>query len=591
MRFVDFSNYLSRLETLSSRNEITAILSDLIHELKKDEVKNAMYLLQGRVAPQYENIEFSFSDKMIIRALIKYSHKTEVEVNSAYKNVGDIGLLVDELIDNASSKYSINEVFNILKEIPFITGKNSQTFKEQKYIDLISNSTNNEIKFINRILTGKMRLGLSTKTLLDALSWALAGDKSFKSRIEYAYGVRTDLGSIAEFLMENGIDSIDSLHVEPGIPVAPKLVEREKNTAAIFERIPLSIIQPKLDGLRMHIHFKREGFGSKQRIYENQFDIDDNNIEQVRLFSRNLENLTPMFPEIVRAAINMKADSFIIDGEAIGIDKETGDFMPFQETIKRKRKNDVDSMSDTHPVYHHSFDILELNGVDLLNTPNDERVKILDKLIKESREERIVMTETTLVNTESEIQTLFDKYISQNYEGIIIKSPKSLYIPGGRNFDWIKLKGASIEGLSDNVDGVVLGYYVGSGVRTKFGMGAILIGVCDKTNDKFVSLAKVGTGIKDSDFLNMKTELDKIKIDELPKNVEIAKILMPDVIVRPEIVVEVEADMISKSLVHGGVEGYSLRFPRLKYFGRDKNAEDCTSVEEIKRMFELQGNK
>jgi DNA ligase-1 len=586
MKFERFTQYLSRLEKISSRNEITVVLAELINELDKNEVKNAMYFLQGRVAPLYVALEFSFSEKMILRAMAKVCSKPLVEITSLFKASGDIGEFVMDLLPNYKGILDINQVFEILTQIAVTSGKNSQAYKEQSYVSLLSQVSANEAKYINRILIGNLRLGLYTKTIFDALSWAMVGDKSLRNEIETAYGVRTDLGSIADYLINNGVESLRLLKVSPGIPLAPKLVEREKDVPAILKRIPQAIVQPKLDGLRIHVHFKREGFNDIHVVNELQLISDESQQkEQVRLFSRNLESLTNMFPEIVSAAKNIHVDSFIIDGEAIAINNVTGEFMAFQETMKRKRKNDISTMVESHPIKVFAFDIMELNGEDLLLRPNSERIQILEELLTTSKSEKIIAADSTATEDPELVESLFHKYLDAGYEGIIVKNPESYYKPGSRNFDWIKLK-SSI----DNVDGVVLGYYLGSGDRTRFGIGALLIGSYDKAREKYVSLAKVGSGFKDSDWADIKTGLDAIKLQELPDNIIISDALRPDVIVQPKFVVEVKADIITKSKLHGDEEGYSLRFPRLKFYGRDKNPEDCTSVEEIKRMFELQAN-
>ena len=594
MKFIEFVQKLEELEQTSSRLSMTDILAGLLQNCSKkgDEIMQAVYLIQGRVAPQHEPIEFSFSEKLILRAIVQEVHISKEIVDKVFKKAGDIGSLIEELnLPERNSGLSISDVFEKLNLIAVTSGTNSQTFKEEIYRELFKKCSNLEVKYINRILTGNLRLGLSSKTVLDSLAQISGDKKNNRIIIENAYGVRTDLGLIATLVITKGIDSMKGINVEPGTPVAPKLVEREKNSTTIFERIPDSIVQPKLDGLRVHAHYKKSGF--KKFVTKKEIGFFEDKLETVKLFSRNLESLTDMFPDIVDAVNKLagvvNAESFIIDGEAIGIDLKTGAFLPFQETIKRRRKNDISAMSESHPVKLFTFDILELNGKDLLLKRTDERVEILRKMLEKGKSDKIIMTESTYVKSAKEIQSLFEKYVGEGYEGIIVKDVKSEYKPGTRNFDWIKLKAGSTEGLSDAIDGVVLGYYAGAGTRTKFGIGAILIGIYNKKDSKFYSLAKVGTGFKDADWAMIKPVLDKLKVDSIPDNVIISDSLRPDVIVVPQIVVEVEADMITKSKIHGGAEGYSLRFPRLKIFGRDKDAEGATTVEEVKRMFELQG--
>jgi len=588
MKFYKLAQYLEKLTDTSSRLSMTDILAELFKNSGED-VSKVVYLILGRVAPQYEPVEFNYSEKLIMRGIASITRIPVDKVGEAFKKAGDIGLLIDELsLPDRKPSLSVARVFEVLEKIAGTGGTNSQAIKESIYANLFRRVSNLELRFINKVLTGNLRLGLSTKTIFDGLALT-TGNKGNRSVIEQAYGVRTDLGQIAEILNTSGINSLLSLKVEAGTPVAPKLVEREKNPEAIFKRISHSIVQPKLDGLRVHAHYSKNGFKNLYEKENAEMSLIAREKQTVKLFSRNLESLTDMFPDLVVAVDKLgnaiKAQSFVIDGEAIGIDTKTGKFLPFQETIKRRRKNDITSMSESHPVKLFAFDILELNGKDLLNEQNTKRVDILQKILLKGMSEKIVMTETSDVIKVEQIQELFDKYVAGGYEGIIVKAIDSLYKPGSRNFDWIKLKAGSTEGLLDNIDGVVLGYYVGAGVRTKFGIGAILIGTYDRDEQKFYSLAKVGTGFKDLEWPRIKQDLDELKVNSVPENVVIDESLKPDVIVTPKIIAEIQADMVTKSKVHGG---YSLRFPRLKIFGRDKYAEDCTSMEEVKHLFELQ---
>jgi len=592
MRFNEFTQYLEKLEQTSSRLSMTDTLAELLLKCDREdnEILCAIYLIQGRVAPQHEPIEFNYSEKLILRALTKATNNADEVVNKAFKKVGDIGLLVMELgIKKKSADKTIVNVFDKLLQIATIEGKSSQSFKQTEYLDIYNSSNEIELKYINRILTGNLRLGLSSKTILDALA-LITGDKKNRAVIERAYGVKTDLGLIAQLVITMGVEKLAKIRVESGIPVAPKLVEREKNAEEIFKRIPKSIVQPKLDGLRIHAHYRKAGF--KKYVKSDDMNLFQGQVENVKLFSRNLESLTKMFPDIVKAinelASKIDATSFILDGEAIGIDLKTGAFLPFQETIKRRRKNDISAMSHSHPVKLFAFDVLELNGEDLLLLPTQQRIETLQKMLSKGKSNTIVMTESTFVESASQIQSLFEKYVSEGYEGIVVKDVASFYKPGTRNFDWIKLKAASVEGYFESIDSVVLGYYYGSGSRTKFGIGAILIGNYSPEDDKYYSTAKVGTGFKDADWKNIKDSLDKLRVEKIPFQVVIADSLVPDVIVTPKIVVEVESDMVTKSKTHGGLGGFSLRFPRLKQFDRDKSPTDCTTLKEIKRIFELQ---
>lgn len=596
MKFQTFAEYLSRLESLASRNEMVVLLGELLNQLDKNEVRSAMYLLGGRVCPDFLPIEFGFSNKLIIRALSQYAKIPLEQAEAGYKTHGDIGKYTEELAEQKSlinSGSGVAEVYEQLSEIALTTGKNSQAEKQRLVIKLLEANAPVANRFLTRMLTGKMRLGLSAKTILDGISWAMAGDKSLRPQVEYAYGVSADIGLIAETAMKEGLAALEKSRVQPGFPVASKLVEREKTPEAIIARMGSCYIQPKFDGLRVQIHYNKDGLAGNLATTGAGIGLPGMSLqqeEQVRIFSRNMENLTPMFPELVAAVKKLGVDSLILDGEAIGFDEATTSFLPFQETIKRKRKYDVEALSESVPLQAHLFDILSLNGQDLLNEPIENRLEKLKSIIKPGNSV-FKLAETTLVKSEAELTELFEKYVAENLEGLIAKGERTIYKPGTRNFDWIKLKASAKSELVDTIDAVVLGYYAGRGVRNKFGIGALLIGTYDKEKDVFISLSKLGTGFKDADWGPIKTSLDAIKVDALLNDVKINKSLMPDVLVKPEIVVVVEADSISKSKMHGNdsdADSYSLRFPRIKQFGRDKSPEDITNTKEMQRLFELQ---
>jgi DNA ligase-1 len=199
-----------------------------------------------------------------------------------------------------------------------------------------------------------------------------------------------------------------------------------------------------------------------------------------------------------------------------------------------------------------------------------------------------------------DLQFMLDDAISKGLEGVVVKRPDSFYIAGGRNFNWVKLKRHSSGELHDTIDTVILGYIFGRGKRTAFGAGALLVGLYDAKEDQFVSVTRIGTGLTDDEWRSIKEKTKGLELDHKPARVN--SIITPSVWVKPEIVIEVLADEITRSPMHTagasiseeGLKepGYALRFPRLVTFrDKDKKAEDATSVEEIIEMFNDQGKK
>jgi DNA ligase-1 len=252
--------------------------------------------------------------------------------------------------------------------------------------------------------------------------------------------------------------------------------------------------------------------------------------------------------------------------------------------MQRKRKHGVKNMAEEIPLQYFVFDILYLNGKSLIDKSLEERYKLLNKVIKQNK--TIKIAEHVQSDNEEDLQDYYEKAKEMNLEGLVIKTPDDPYQAGARSYSWVKLKSADEKLLDDSVDVVVLGYYKGKGERSKFGIGGFLAGVYDDKNEVFKTITKVGTGLTDDQFRKMKKLSDKYVVKKVPKNVEITKNYVPDVITAPELVVEIGADEISVSKTHSA--GYALRFPRLLKFRSDKNPQQATTVEEIKKLHSLQ---
>lgn len=596
MKFKNFAKVLQTIESTSGRNEMIDQVADLLRKLDKQEISEAMYLIQGRVVPRFVSLEFNVANKLMMRALAKAFDTGVKEINNLFSKLGDLGLVAEKKSKLKKSTLDVMGVYKRLFDIASLGGKDSQQGKIDGIADLIKAADSLSCRYIVRMTLGNLRLGFSDKSVLDALSIAAVGDKSKRILLDKAYGARSDIGFISEEVLSKGINSLKKINVEVGFPIAAMLCEREGSIEEIFKRNSTWIVQPKYDGLRCQIHYDTKGFrlkveGGKQK------QLLEGEKEKVRIFSRNLENLTRMFPDVAEAVSKLGVRSIVLDSEAVGYDDKTGKSIPFQETIQRKRKYEVKKLSLSVPVRVFAFDIMYLNGKDLSEVALKERLDILQKVISKKRDQKVIeFAQSDNVEDTDTFEEKFKEYVVKGIEGVVAKNSDSSYEPGKRGFDWIKFKKSAKGYLVDNVDAVVLGYYHGRGARAKFGIGAILVGVLNKENKNFESIAKVGTGIKDDEWKIIKKRLDSISVEKVPSEVEVSSVLKPDVLVKPEVVVVVDADEITKSPSHKAGfrkgKGYSLRFPRLKEFDRkDKTADNITTVVEIERLYKLQGGK
>jgi DNA ligase-1 len=556
------------------------IIAEIINKFEREEIYPGILLLQGEISPKFIGTQFNFSLKLVIRSLVNSENELK-NLESTYGEMGDIGLLLEKYASNKSSGLNIIEVYNKLKKIALISGKNSQQDKMRLFKELITKLSPLEAKFCGRIVLGKLRLGVSDKTLLESLSWAVRGDKSLKPDLEQAYGARADMAAIAYSLMFEGVETLKDFTLEVGVPVSSKLVEREKDLEKVFERMGSGlIVQPKYDGLRLQIHFDRKGFKNDEEV-----DMLLKKTDDVRLFSRNMGNITNMFPDVVEQVRKLPVDSVILDAEVIGYDASQDKLMPFQDTVQRKRKHGVSGKASEIPVLVFCFDVLYYNGDRLLNDDLYKRIELLREKILPQNDGMIRLAESFEVKDSDSLIKKFEEYRDLGLEGLIAKIPNGPYEPGTRNYDWIKFKVKSQQDLADNVDTVILGYYKGTGNRAKFGIGGIIVGIYNPEDDKFYSLAKVGTGFKDVDWKVVKDRLDNISVSQVPNNVVVDKTLVPDVFVEPLLVAVIEADEVSKSKLHG--VGYSLRFPRFKHLRDDKSVYQTTTPDEIVSLHKL----
>jgi DNA ligase-1 len=290
-----------------------------------------------------------------------------------------------------------------------------------------------------------------------------------------------------------------------------------------------------------------------------------------------------MFPELVAAASSLGVKSVILDGEAIAYDPDSEEFVPFQETTARRRKENIEEFAAQAPMRAFVFDVMFRDGSDLTPLPYERRFEIVQELLRDSE----TLVTAPLMKTDStDVLTseLLDN-ISRGLEGVVAKRLDSPYQAGARNFNWVKLKRNTSGQLNDTVDVVLLGSYRGKGKRAEFGSGALLAGVYDTDKDEFVTITKLGTGLSDQGWRDIHQRLATLEVPDKPPRV--SSILVPDAWLEPAIVVEVLADEITPSPRH--TAGFALRFPRIVSFRtEDKKPEDATSVREIREMFEQQ---
>ncbi len=570
MKFVDLAANLDRMEATRSRNELVRITSDVYRASSTDELGPITYLIQGRLAPFFEPVEIGLGERLLMTALASAYGARKDEVTRLNRQTGDLGITAQRLAPaHRGDSPTVIEVHRRLLEIAAASGPGSQQKKLDVFTGLLRDLDSSSAKHLVRITLGKMRLGIGDPTVLDALSSAKTGDRSLRPILEAAYNRTSDLGLIARTLWDSGEKGLDALKVRAGQPLRPQLAERLPNPEAVIKKLGTVAVQPKYDGLRVQIH--KDG-------------------EQVKLFSRNLESMTEMFPELVKAAARLRAKSVILDGEAIAYNPESEEYVPFQETTARRRKEGIQELAARVPMRAFVFDAMFRDGDDLTQLPYQQRFEVVQDLLRKAD----TLVVAPLIKTDSAdvlTRELLDN-ISRGLEGVVAKRLDSTYQAGARNFNWVKLKRNTSGRLNDTIDVVLLGYYRGKGKRAEFGAGALLAGVYDSDKDEFATITKLGTGLSDQGWREIHQRLASLEVAQKPARV--SSNFVPDAWLEPAIVVEVLADEITPSPRHtAGMTadgpGFALRFPRIVSIRTaDKRAEDATTVREIREMFAQQ---
>lgn len=570
MKFTELAAYLDQLEATNSRNELVRILSEVYRASSGDAIEQITYLIQGRLAPFFAPVEIGIGERLLLTAIAMAYQTPKDEVSKLYRQIGDLGVTAQRLAPKTGREPpSVAEVHQRLSEIASTSGTGSLQRKLDLFAGLLGELDPVSAKHLVRITVGKMRLGIGDPTVLDALSFAKRGDRSLRPVLEAAYNRTSDLGLIARTLWAEDVPGLEALKVTVGKPLRCQLAERLPDPESVIRKLGMVGVQPKYDGFRVQIH---------------------KDADQVSIFSRNLETMTSMFPELVAAANRLMVESVILDGEAIAYNPESEEYVPFQETTARRRKEGIEEFALRVPLRAFVFDVMYRDGSDLTPLPYEKRFEIVNEVLTESD----TLLTAPLTKTDSvEVLTreLLDN-ISRGLEGVVAKRLDSPYQAGARNFNWVKLKRIASGELTDTIDVVLIGYYRGKGKRAEFGAGALLAGVYDSDRDEFVTISKLGTGLSDEGWREIHKRVSTLEVSQKPARVN--SILVPDVWLRPEVVVEVLADEITPSPRHtagkvGNEPGFALRFPRIiSYRSEDKKPEDATTVREIREMFHQQ---
>jgi ATP-dependent DNA ligase I len=436
----------------------------------------------------------------------------------------------------SASSLTLLEVDAALEAVGLVSGRDSQAERRRQLAALFARATRAEQGFLVRLVVGELRQGALEGVMLDALARALAAPLADVRR---AVMLRGDIGAVAEAGLRNGPSGLNAFGLQVGQPLQPMLAQSATSVGEALERVSPAAIEWKLDGARVQIHVMGE---------------------EVRVFTRSLDDITSRVPELVEMAHSLGVASIVLDGEVLAL-KEDGRPHPFQVSASRfGSRIDVDRLRATLPLSPVVFDILHLNGVDLVDRSLAERSIVLAETVPERwRVPRIVTSDV------AEGEEFLRQTVASGHEGVMVKAIDSRYEAGRRGAGWIKVKPIH------TLDLVILGVEWGHGRRQGW-LSNLHLGARDPLSGQFVMLGKTFKGLTDA-MLTWQTQ----KLLELETHRD-----RWTVYVRPELVVEIAFDAVQRSPRYAG--GVTLRFARVVRYRPDKRPEEADTIETVRAL-------
>ncbi|KAJ1568471.1 tRNA ligase, partial [Nowakowskiella sp. JEL0078] len=540
---------------------------------------------------------------MLQKVIADFSGQTVNLVQSKQKEFGDLGSAAESLgnkqnrLVQSTTKLTVTSVFKTLNKIALYSGNKYQDKKKDDILGLLLKAKGSEIKFLIRMIAGTLRIGLAEKSIIVAIAHAFVlweaeqrNEKLSAARLAEEYVnadiiIRKVFSEVPTFdivlpsLKKHGIKNLaNECRMRPGVPLQPMLAHAATSFGEVLERFENRTFtcEYKYDGERAQIHKPEDG--------------------PIRIFSRNLEDSSIKFPDVVTNITKYLKDqstSFVLDAEVVAWDREKGGILPFQVLSTRKRKGDADDIQIQVCLF--AFDIVYLNG------QTKQKKPLMEKTLKERRdllkenfnvvEGEFQFAENMVTDNVEDIQAFMNKAVDGYCEGLIVKALEtgSSYELNTRSKNWLKLKKDYLSGVGDTLDLVVIGADYGTGKRTGV-FGGFLLACYNDEAEEYQTICKIGTGFSEEDLDSHAKILNEHIIDE-PKSyyryTDTPK-ASPQVWFEPHMVWEVKAADLSISPVYTAAtglvnasKGISLRFPRFIRVRDDKTPENATTHTQV----------
>ncbi len=564
MKYSELVDLYEYLEHTPSRLKKIDKVADFLRKAETSVLEKVVLLVQGRVFPSYSEKEIGVADKMMVKVVASSTGFAENGIVKKFKETGDLGLTVEELMKRkrqttlVSRKLEIEKVFENLRKLANVEGRGSQEVKISLIKELVSNAKPKEAKYIVRTVLEQLRIGVAEGVLRDSIAKAFFPEKEGEEKkeivksIEWAWFLRPDYSEIAKIAKEKGLKGLKEVSIEVGKPYHVLLAEKAKNLREAMKSFEKPSLEFKYDGARVCIHKKDENFW---------------------IYTRRLENITRQFPDLTELARkSIGAKECIVEGEMLGVNPKTGSPMPFQMLSQRiKRKYDIEKMVKEIPIQVNLFDIVYHNGKQLFSEPLEKRRKTLESIVK-SVPGKFQLARQLVTKDLKKAEDFYQKALKAKQEGVMVKNLDATYQPGRRVGYWLKVKP-----IMETLDLVITGAEWGAGKRASW-LGSFVLS-CRK-GDEFLECGMMGTGIKEKGegvtFETLTQQLKPFVESERGKTVTI----------KPKVVVEVAYEEIQKSPNYSS--GFALRFPRLLRVRFDKSPSDADDVKRIEKLYKQQ---
>lgn len=560
MQYSEFVEVYDALFATTKRLEKETIIAKFLRELAEKDDEEWIYLLRGRVFPDYDEREFGVSGQLTIKAIAFAFGIKEEEIALRYRKIGDLGEIAEEFANKRkqkslfTKKLTVAKVFENLQKLFDSQGKGAVKGKIDLIAELFGSASGKEAKYIVRTLQGQLRIGVADAIVRDAIAEAFFKDEKaeMSKKIEVAFDMLNDFAAVFK-AAKKGKHALEKVEIEIGRPMNVMLPVKVTELSEAFRICgkPCAI-EHKYDGFRVLISKKGK---------------------EIKLFTRRLENVTNQFPDVVKIIKeHVSGEEFVIDSEVVGYDPKTKQTKPFEAISQRiRRKYDIEKLEKDLPVEVNVFDVLYHNGKNLMSEPFRERRKVLERIVK-TFPLKIRPSKQIVTDDEKVAEKFYKEALKSGEEGIMIKSLDAPYQQGRRVGFIVKLKPAV-----NDLDLVIVGAEYGSGKRAG-GLTSFIVACRD--GEKFLELGMVSSGLKEKEesveeggisYTEMTKLLKPLITEEKGKTVR----------VKPKIVVAVTYQNIQRSPSYSS--GWAMRFPRINAYRPDKSVKEIATLADIEK--------